>query len=306
MPASFSEAVQFSEMMAKANLLPPHLRGSPSDCLAVIMQAVRWGMDAYAVGQKTSVISGKIMYEGQLCAAVLNSRGDLEEEMDYQFSGEGTNRVCVVVGQKKSWKTPRTITLTYKQAAEINKNGQMLKNPDQQMAYIGVRIWGRRYMPGLLLGVYEPGEISEAEESPPPPPQRSAVPPKAKGVNGMKNVTPPKEDEPAAPAEGKAESFEHDEPKPEEPKPEEPKNEAPKEKLLRYLMGEVIEFTAQGRTFYDCKVTGDDGVTKTVYWGGDRGALPLGGSYALLKLEEKKSAKAGAAPKTFIVEIHAE
>jgi hypothetical protein len=162
--ATLIEANDFSLQMSKAKLIPAHLQGSPSDCLRVVMQAAKWGMDPFAVADKTSVISGKLMYEGQLVAAVINTRANLSKRLSYTFSGTGAQRSLVVSGTLRGETEPLTIDLSYSQACAINKNGQMQKNPDQQMCYIGARIWARRHMPELMLGVTSADEIPEDAE----------------------------------------------------------------------------------------------------------------------------------------------
>jgi hypothetical protein len=162
--ATLIEANDFSLQMSKAKLIPVHLQGSPSDCLRVVMQAAKWGMDPFAVADKTSVISGKLMYEGQLVAAVINTRANLSKRLSYTFSGTGAQRSLVVSGTLRGEIEPLTIDLSYSQACAINKNGQMQKNPDQQMCYIGARIWARRHMPELMLGVTSADEIPEDAE----------------------------------------------------------------------------------------------------------------------------------------------
>jgi hypothetical protein len=165
-PTSLDQAITFSEQMAKADLLPAHLRAKPADCLRVILLACDWHMNPFAVADKTSVINGKLMFEGQLVAAIVNARGDLAGRLRYDFAGEKALRVLTVSGTLRGETTPRTITLTHEQAARINKNGQINQNPDQQMCYIGSRIWARRHTPELLLGVYADDEMPEADDLP--------------------------------------------------------------------------------------------------------------------------------------------
>lgn len=186
------EANEFALQMSKAKLIPAHLQSSPSDCLRVVMQAAKWGFDPFAVADKTSVINGKLMYEGQLVAAVINSRANLAKRLSYTFSGTGAQRALVVAGTLRGETEPTTIDLSYSQACAINKNGQMQKNPDQQMCYIGARIWARRHMPELMLGVTSADEIPDdaeinvtpgVEVAPvvaDPVPQRQAPPARAK------------------------------------------------------------------------------------------------------------------------------
>jgi hypothetical protein len=158
---TMEQAIAFSSKMSEAKLLPAHLQKSPADCLRVVLQAARWRMDPFSVADKTSVISGKLMYEGQLVTAVVNSRGNLSKRLDYTFHGEGDARVLTVSGTIKGESEPRTIDLPFTLAKKINRNGQMAINPDQQATYIGARIWARRHMPELMLGVYVPDEMPD-------------------------------------------------------------------------------------------------------------------------------------------------
>ncbi len=71
MPANLEQAMALANIMAKGRLVPSHLQNAPADCLLVIEQAMRWGMSPFAVAQCTSVIKGKLMFEGKLVAAVV-------------------------------------------------------------------------------------------------------------------------------------------------------------------------------------------------------------------------------------------
>ena len=119
--ATLVEANEFSLQMSKAKLIPAHLQNSPADCLRVVMQASKWNMDPFAVADKTSVISGKLMFEGQLVAAVINSRGNLAKRLSYNFTGTGAQRSLVVAGTIKGEPDPITIELTYSQACAISE-----------------------------------------------------------------------------------------------------------------------------------------------------------------------------------------
>lgn len=161
-PTTLQSCIEFSNIMAKGNLVPAHLK-NPADCLRVVMQAARWQLDPFAVADKTSIINGKIMHEGQLVMSVINARGNLSERLSYTYKGEGDARVVTVSGKIKGESEARTIDLTFALAKKINRNGQMGINPDQQASYIGARIWARRHMPELMMGVYTPDEIDPDE-----------------------------------------------------------------------------------------------------------------------------------------------
>lgn len=159
-PANIEQAMKLAEMMSGAKLVPVHLQGKPADCLLVIEQASRWKMSPFAVAQSTSVIQGKLMYEGKLVAAVVNANGNLTERLSYKYDGAGDNRKVLVSGRCNGEKEPRTIEVTLKDARTQNK--VWASQPDQQLMYHGARVWARRHMPELMLGVYSPEEFDES------------------------------------------------------------------------------------------------------------------------------------------------
>jgi hypothetical protein len=158
-PHDMNGALQLAAMMAKGKLVPQHLRESPGDCLMVIEQAMRWNMSPFAVAQCTSVIQGKLMFEGKLVSAALHTSGLLEARLREDFSGEGANRSVKLTGTIRGEKTPREIRVTL---AEAKTSNQMwTKQPDQQLIYFATRAWARRHAPEVMLGVYSPEEFDE-------------------------------------------------------------------------------------------------------------------------------------------------
>jgi hypothetical protein len=156
-PQSMEAAIRMAEMMARAKMLPTHLQGSPGDCLMVVEQAGRWGMSPFAVAQCTSVIQGKLMFEGKLVAAALHTSGALATRLAYDYSGEGAARVVRVSAILAGEKEPRFVDVRLADAKTTN--GMWTKQPDQQLAYHGARVWARRYAPEVMLGVYAPEEM---------------------------------------------------------------------------------------------------------------------------------------------------
>jgi hypothetical protein len=198
MPTSMTEAMQLAELMATAKLVPLALQKSPADCLLVIMQAVRWDMDPFAVAQECSVIQGKIMYSGKLVAAVINARGKLTRRLTYEFHGSGEDQTIIVSGTLRGEAEPRVVDVVLKNVKTANV--QWVKQPDQQLMYHGARKWARRHTPELMLGVYSPEEFDDKPEP--------AAPVKPKRARRVIMVPPapsseaplPAAQEPAAPA----------------------------------------------------------------------------------------------------------
>lgn len=155
-----------TNMMAVANAMatakvtvPLHLQGKPGDCLAVVMQATQWGMNPFAVAQKTHIVNGTLGYEAQLVHAVLQATGAIEGTFSYEYQGDNGSLQCrvgaVCAGDKKitwnEWLAVSSVT---------TKNSPLWKtNPKQQMGYLQVKNWARAFKPGAILGVYTTDEL---------------------------------------------------------------------------------------------------------------------------------------------------
>jgi len=141
--------------------VPKHLAGSPADCYAVILQAVQWKMNPFAVAQKTHVINGTLGYEAQLVNAVIQASGAVASRFHYEYQGEGAKLACrvgaIIRGESgitwNEWLCFADVT---------TKNSPLWKtNPKQQLGYLQVKNWARLYCPGAILGVYTPDELAE-------------------------------------------------------------------------------------------------------------------------------------------------
>jgi RecT family len=162
-PHNMDEALRLAEFMSRARTVPKHLQDSPGDCLMAIEQAMRWGMSPFAVAQATSIISGKLMFEGKLVAAAVETSGAIVGQLEYEFSGEGDARAVKVSGTRRGETNPRTITIVLKEA---RTNNEMWKRqPDQQLCYHGARVWARRWTPAVILGVYSREEMGPIIDS---------------------------------------------------------------------------------------------------------------------------------------------
>lgn len=149
-----------AEAMSKAQIaVPAHFRGKPGDCLAVVMQAAQWGMNPFAVAQKTHVVNGALGYEAQLVNAVVQASGAIDGRFHYEYQGEGSKVECrvgaVLRGDSKvTWG--EWLSLDSVQT----KNSPLWKtNPKQQLGYLQVKNFSRLYCPGAILGVYSDDEL---------------------------------------------------------------------------------------------------------------------------------------------------
>lgn len=191
----------FEQMSAVATIMakgvatvPKHLRGNQGDCLAVVMQAAQWGMNPFAVAQKTHVVNGTLGYEAQLVNAVVNTMAPTKDRINYEWFGDWS-KVMAKFEERESktkkdedtgkpikyrvpawgikdeadlgikvWATmkgetvPRELTLLLVQC-RVRNSPLWADDPRQQIAYLAVKRWTRLHCPDVLLGVYTPDEI---------------------------------------------------------------------------------------------------------------------------------------------------
>lgn len=187
-PNSFDKVMAFADMMAKGSAtVPRHLQGNAADCAAVTIQAMQWQMNPFAVAQKTHLTQGGTLgYEAQLVNAVVIARAPIETRPEFTFIGDW-DKILGRVEERKSdkggkyyvagWKpsdeiglgvicsclirgeaVPREIKVMMTQAYP-RFSTQWATDPQQQITYLAVRKWARRYAPDVILGVYTNDEL---------------------------------------------------------------------------------------------------------------------------------------------------
>ncbi|ELA3171490.1 RecT family recombinase [Klebsiella pneumoniae] len=197
-PEGMDRLVRFATLMADSKAtVPAHLAGKPADCLAVTMQAAQWGMNPFAVAQKTHVVNGTLGYEAQLVNAVVSSSNLLATRLNYKWDGDWSkvsgktdkspSLTVTVWATLKGESEPRTLTISMAQAG-VRNSPLWDQDPRQQLAYLCVKRWARLHAPDVLLGVYTPDELQEAQ----PRVERdiTPAPATASGMNKLINTKP--------------------------------------------------------------------------------------------------------------------
>ncbi len=184
---AFDQIERLANLMASGkSTIPDHLK-TPGDCMAIIMQSMQWRMNPWSVAQKTFLVSGKMGYESQLVAAVINSSGLIKGRFKFDFYGEwekiigkfeiksGNNGEYRVPGwrledeagigvrvsaQLRDESEPRVLDLLLAQARTRNST-LWADDPKQQLAYLGQKKWARLYAPDVIMGVYSIDELQD-------------------------------------------------------------------------------------------------------------------------------------------------
>lgn len=204
-PEGLNQLVRFADLMAQSKAtVPAHLAGKPADCLAVTMQAAQWGMNPFAVAQKTHVVNGALGYEAQLVNAVVSSSNLLATRLNYRWDGDWSkvngktdkspNLTVTVWATLKGESEPRSLTISMAQAG-VRNSPLWEQDPRQQLAYLCTKRWARLHAPDVLLGVYTPDELEESR----PRVERDITPAAvdAKSVNSLIGKPSTQQDVPA-------------------------------------------------------------------------------------------------------------
>lgn len=195
----FEHMHRVATVMARSTLMPEslYMEGKANDkrplpydtiisnCFLVVNQAVRWGLDPFAVAQCVSVVHGKLCYEGKLVAAVLQAKLGMNLHHHITGSGDDTRIYMsdkpfneeVTVGDstgplvsflKPGIRIPG-VRLFDGSVAEWKTTGTNSpwspKNFPRMLIYRGTRDWCRIYEPATMLGVYTDDEMVDMEDT---------------------------------------------------------------------------------------------------------------------------------------------
>ncbi|MEB8380644.1 recombinase RecT [Acinetobacter junii] len=173
---------------------PKHLQGNEGDCMAIIMQAMQWGMNPYAVAQKTHLVNGTLGYEAQLVNAVITARAPVKERLNFEWFGDwskvngkedkSSDKGVRVSATLRGEQQPRVLEISMAQVGPVRNSPLWVADPRQQLAYLAVKRWARLYCPDVILGVYTPDEVIEREELDVTPVQSTVK--KHQGSSGLK------------------------------------------------------------------------------------------------------------------------
>lgn len=193
----FEHLQRIARLMALSSVTPKHLLGdsieqTQANCFRVVNQAMRWGMDPFAVVDETYVVNGRLGYQGKLVAAVINTRTAYRLKPVYSTQ-TGKAFAAVIIGASGPIEGPDmellrgaaesdeafrkalpklhekdilAIRISVEQAATTNK--MWTSDPEQKLFYSGATKWARRYFPEVLLGVLSEDEVDV--DIPPSPP----------------------------------------------------------------------------------------------------------------------------------------
>ena len=162
-PATITEAMEFSKMLADSSMVPRAYQGKPQD----IMVCVQWG---YEIGlapmqalQNIAVINGKPSVYGDAAMALVQASPVCEGVEEY-IEGEGTaNPVAVCIANRKGRKpvTARFSVEDAKRAGLWGKQGPWQAYPKRMLAMRARGFALRDAFPDVLKGLITAEEAQD-------------------------------------------------------------------------------------------------------------------------------------------------
>ncbi len=159
---NYNQMLDLAKTMATAkNSIREHLRGNPGDCLAIWDMAMNTQLSPYALARHCYVVNNILCFEAQVIHAIVARHAPLKQRLRYRYEGAGDERTITVTGHFRGELD--AVEYTSPPLGKISPKNSLLwkSDPDQQLAYFGVRRWARRYCPDILLGVFAKDELED-------------------------------------------------------------------------------------------------------------------------------------------------
>lgn len=177
-PATITEAMEFSKMLADSSMVPRAYQGKPQD----IMVCVQWG---YEIGlapmqalQNIAVINGKPSVYGDAAMALVQASPVCEDIQEY-FEGEGTpNPVAVCVAKRKGRKevVAKFSVEDAKRAGLWGKQGPWQAYPKRMMQMRARGFALRDAFPDVLKGLITAEEAQDYPDEAKPKQSKDITP----------------------------------------------------------------------------------------------------------------------------------
>lgn len=178
-PATITEAIQFSEMLASSSMVPKAYQGKPQD----IMVCVQWG---YEIGlapmqalQNIAVINGKPSVYGDAALALVQASA-VCEDVEERFEGEeGSGKFAAVCVAKRRGRQPVVVRFSVedaKRAGLWGKPGPWQAYPKRMLQMRARGFALRDAFPDVLKGLITAEEAQDFPDDAKPRPPKDITP----------------------------------------------------------------------------------------------------------------------------------
>jgi len=181
---AFDNAQRIAKSLASSTLVPQQFQGQQgyANCLVALEIAGRMNLSPLQVMQNLHIIHGRPSWGSQFIIALINGCGRFEP-LQYRVTGKGDDLACQCVAKEISTSADLegpTVTMAMAKAEGwATKSGSKWRTmPDLMIRYRAAAMWGRLYIPDLLVGIshsqeevmdIEPITVEDAPQPEPAP-----------------------------------------------------------------------------------------------------------------------------------------
>ena len=166
---AFEDAQRIAKALASSSLVPQQFQGQQglANTLVALEIAGRMGLSPLQVMQNLHIIHGRPSWSSQFIIALINGCGRFEP-LQYELSGKGEDMACRCVAVEKA--TGKTVTGPTVSMAMARAEGWSTKTgskwktmPELMLRYRAAAMFGRLYVPDLLVGIQSQEEVVDIE-----------------------------------------------------------------------------------------------------------------------------------------------
>jgi len=167
---AFDNAQRIAKSLASSSLVPQQFQGQQgyANCLVALEIAGRMNLSPLQVMQNLHIIHGRPSWSSQFIIALINGCGRFEP-LQYKVTGKGDDLACKCIAKEISTGAALegpTVTMAMAKAEGwATKSGSKWRTmPDLMIRYRAASMWGRLYIPDLLVGIsYSQEEVMDIE-----------------------------------------------------------------------------------------------------------------------------------------------
>jgi hypothetical protein len=165
-PATVTEAIQFSEMLANSNMVPKQYMGKPQDIMVCIQWGMEMGLAPMQALQNIAVINGKPSVYGDAMMALVQA-SPVCDGVEESIEDEGTSNpvaVCVARRKGRAAVTVRFSVEDAKRAGLWGKQGPWQAYPKRMLQMRARGFALRDAYPDVLKGLISTEEAQDYPE----------------------------------------------------------------------------------------------------------------------------------------------
>jgi len=168
---AFEDGQRIAKALASSSLVPSQFQGQQglANCIVALEIANRMGLSPLQVMQNLNIIHGRPSWSSQFIIALINGCGRFEP-LRYEISGQGDSLACYAVAKEKATgndlRGPTVTMAMAKAEGWATKQGSKWRTmPELMIRYRSAAMWGRLFVPELLVGITQTQEeVIEIEE----------------------------------------------------------------------------------------------------------------------------------------------